>query len=271
MFSVANKSVEIEGLKIAYKDEGGGQILLCLHALGHSSKDFGSLYELPLNNFRVISVDFPSHGNSGGATEAISATYLCQIITKFIEHLDLKNIIVIGNSIGGAVAIRLASNNPNIKMLSLSNPAGLDKRGLFFKPFLDYMIYFFRQGVEKKPNFQKSFSSYYHKVLTSETASERRNEIIQECYSIAPLLVEGWTSFKLESEDLRPLINTVNCPVLFTWGMDDQFVQFGRNRQAIEKFSKHKLIKYKIGHTPYIECPALFLKDLQEYINTPLG
>lgn len=263
--------IKIKDIKIAYKDEGYGQILLCLHALGHSSKDFNSLYQLPLNNFRIISIDFPNHGNSGSSKEAISATYFNHITTEFIEKLNLKNIIVIGNSIGGAVAIRLASNNPNIKMLSLSNPAGLDKRGLFFKPFLDYMIHFFRQGVQKKPNFQKSFSNYYHKVLTSETASERRNEIIQECYNIAPLLVEGWESFKLKSEDLRPLISTVNCPVLFTWGMDDQFVQFSRNKQAIKKFSNYKLIKYKIGHTPYIECPSLFLADLQEYINTSLN
>jgi pimeloyl-ACP methyl ester carboxylesterase len=267
MFSIANKSVDIEGLKIAYKDEGGGQILLCLHALGHSSKDFNSIYGLQLNNFRVISIDFPNHGNSGSAKEAISATYLYQITAKFIEKLDLKNIIVIGNSIGGAVAIRLASNNPNIKMLSLSNPAVIDKRGLFFRPFLDYMIHFFKQGVQKKPNFKKSFSNYYHKVLTSKTASERRNEIIQECYSIAPLLVEVWTSFKLDSEDLRPIISTVNCPVLFTWGMDDKFVQFSRNKQAIEKFSNYKLIKYQIGHTPYIECPVLFLNDLIEYMS----
>lgn len=271
MFSITNKFIEINGIKIAYKDEGYGQILLCLHALGHSSKDFNSLYQLPLNNFRIISIDFPNHGNSGSSKEPISATYFNHITTEFIEKLNLKNIIVIGNSIGGAVAIRLASNDPNIKMLSLSNPAGLDKRDLFFKPFLDHMIHFFKKGVQKDPNFQKYFSNYYHKVLTSKTASERRDEIIRECYNIAPVLVEGWVSFKQHNEDLRKIINTVNCPVLFTWGMDDQFVKFNRNKQAIQKFSNYKLIKYKIGHTPYIECPSLFLADLQEYIKISLS
>lgn len=270
MLSITTKSTDIEDLKIAYADEGKGQVLLCLHALGHSSKDFSSLYKLPLDRFRIICIDFPGHGNSANAKEVVSATYFSSVTAKFIEKLNLKNIVVIGNSIGGAAAIRLASNNPNIKMLSLSNPAGLDKRGLFFKPFLEYMIHFFKQGVQKKPNFRKSFSDYYNKVLITESATQRRNEIIEECYNIAPFLVEGWKSFKLKSEDLRPLISTVNCPVLFTWGMNDKFVQFSRNKQAIEKFPNHKLIKYKIGHTPYIECPSLFSADLQDYINQNL-
>ena len=46
--SIADKSVDIDGINIAYKDEGVGQVILCLHALGHSSKDFTSLYNLPL-------------------------------------------------------------------------------------------------------------------------------------------------------------------------------------------------------------------------------
>jgi pimeloyl-ACP methyl ester carboxylesterase len=49
--------------------------------------------------------------------------------------------------------------------------------------------------------------------------------------------------------------------------MKDKFVQYGRNKKSIEKFRKYKLHKYKIGHTPYLECPELFLKDLVEFIN----
>ena len=132
------------------------------------------------------------------------------------------------------------------------------KKGWLAPLFLNYMIHFFQNGVDKKANFQDKFSKYYNKVLTSETALVRKNEIVKDAYRLAPILVQGWTSFKQAEEDLRPLIETVNCPVLFTWGMNDKFVQFDRNKKAIEKFNNYKLIKYKIGHTPYIECPDLF-------------
>jgi len=263
--SIADKFVEIENLKIAYKDEGSGQVVLCLHALGHSSKDFLSLYNLPLTNFRIITIDFPGHGISDKTNQSVSSTYFAKITVEFIKKLDLKNLIVVGNSIGGATAIRIASNNSNVKMLSLSNPAGLDKKGWLAPFFLNYMISFFQKGVDKKANFQDKFSKYYNKVLTSDTALHRKNEIVKDSYRLAPTLVQGWTSFKQDEEDLRTLIETVNCPVLFTWGMNDKFVQFGRNKKAIEKFKNYKLIKYKIGHTPYIECPDLFLKDFQEF------
>ena len=266
--SIADKFVKIDNLKIAYKDEGSGQVVLCLNGLGHSSKDFLSLYSLPNNNFRVISIDFPGHGISDNPKQTISSTYFAKISDEFIEKLDLKNIIIIGNSIGGATAIRIASDNANIRKLVLANPAGLDKKGWLAPIFLNYMIRFFKNGVDKKANFQEKFSKYYNKVLTSDTALARKYEIVKDAYKLAPILVQGWKSFKQAEEDLRSLIKTVNCPVLFTWGMNDEFVQFGRNKQAIKQFKNYTLIKYKIGHTPYIECPDLFLKDFQAYLNS---
>jgi pimeloyl-ACP methyl ester carboxylesterase len=265
--SIADKFIEIDNLKIAYKDEGSGQVVLCLHALGHSSKDFLSLYRLSRNNVRIVSIDFPGHGISDNPNQTISSTYFTKITDEFIKKLDLKNLIIIGNSIGGATAIRIASNNANISKLVLANPAGLDKKGWLAPLFLNYMIHFFQNGVDNKANFRDKFSKYYDKVLTSDTALARKNEIVKDAYRIAPVLVQGWTSFKQDEEDLRSLIETVNCPVLFTWGMNDKFVQFGRNKKAIKQFKNHQLIKYKIGHTPYIECPDLFLKDFQAYLN----
>jgi pimeloyl-ACP methyl ester carboxylesterase len=268
--SIADKVIGVDHLKIAYKDEGRGQVLLCLHAIGHSSKDFSALYKIDTNKFRVISLDFPGHGNSEKPIEKVSATYFSSVVLKFMNSLNLKNVIIIGNSIGGAVAIRVASNNPNVKMLSLSNPSGLDKRGYLAPLFINCMINFFQTGVDHKPIFQQKFDAYYKKVLTTDNAVCRRNEIIKDGYSLAPLLVQSWESFKSEHEDVRSMITTISCPVLFTWGINDKFVRFNRNKGAIKQFKNYTLIKYQIGHTPYVECPDTFIKDLQEFINEKL-
>ena len=97
-------------------------------------------------------------------------------------------------------------NNPDVKLLSLSNPAGLDKCGFIAPLFLNYMIHFFQKGVKNKPSFQRAFDKYYKNVLTTENAFTRRAEIVEDAYTLALLLVEGWSSFKLKEEDLRPLI-----------------------------------------------------------------
>ncbi|MFN6294846.1 MAG: alpha/beta fold hydrolase, partial [Bacteroidota bacterium] len=251
---------------IAYKDEGAGQVILCLHALGHSSKDFTSLYNLPLEKYRVIALDFPGQGHSSSSSLPASSILYYSIANKFIQLLELKNIIIVGNSIGGAVAMRIASSNPNVKLLSLSNPAGLDKRGFIAPLFLNFMIHFFQRGEKNKPSFQHQFELYYKNVLITDSALERRNEIVDNAYLLAPVLVQGWTSFKLKEEDLRPIIKNISCPVLFTWAMKDKFVQFGRNKKAISEFKKQNLIKYPIGHTPYIELPERFNNDLISFI-----
>ena len=265
--SIADKSVNIDGINIAYKDEGAGQIILCLHALGHSSKDFASLYKLPLERFRIIALDFPGQGLSSPSSVPVSSNFYFGLINKFIQQLDLKNIIVVGNSIGGAVAIKIANNNPNVRLLSLSNPAGLDKRGFIAPFFLNYMIHFFQKGVKNNPSFQRQFENYYKKVLITDTSLSRRAEIVNDGYRLSPLLVQGWSSFKLDEEDIRPFIKNITCPVLFTWAMKDNFVQFGRNKNAIKQFHNYTLLKYPIGHTPYIEMPEKFIEDFLEFIN----
>ena len=172
--SIADKSVSIDGINIAYKDEGAGQVILCLHALGHSSKDFKSLYNLPLEKYRVIALDFPGQGYSSTSSLSASSSLYYSIANKFIQLLELKNIIIVGNSIGGAVAMRIASSNPNVKLLSLSNPAGLDKRGFIAPLFLNFMIHFFQRGEKNKPSFQHQFELYYKNVLITDSALKKK-------------------------------------------------------------------------------------------------
>ncbi len=265
--SIADKTINIDGINIAYKDEGNGQVVLCLHALGHSSKDFASLYKLPLAKYRIIALDFPGQGLSAPASVNASSSFYFSLTNKFIQLLDLKNIIIVGNSIGGAVAIRIANNNSNVRLLSLSNPAGLDKRGFIAPLFLIYMVRFFKKGANSNPSFQRQFENYYKKVLITDSALSRRAEIVNDAYRLASLLVQGWSSFRLKEEDVRPIIKNIHCPVLFTWAMKDKFVQFGRNNKAIKQFHNYTLLKYPIGHTPYLEMPEKFNSDFLDFIN----
>lgn len=265
--SIANKSVDLDGLRVAYKEEGTGRAILCLHALGHSSKDFLSLYQLPLTEYRVISLDFPGHGVSGVGLQPVSAAYFARVVEAFINRLDLRDLVLVGNSIGGAVAIRLAARNPNVRLISLSNPAGLDSRDWLAPLFLNVMVGFFQYGVKRGMGYRVLFGWYYRLVLVNRKATARRKEITGDAILLAPALVEGWRSFRETSEDLRPSIHQVLCPVLFTWCMKDRFVQFNRNKKAIQQFAHYKLIRYGVGHTPYIECPQEFLKDFQNFLN----
>lgn len=98
------------------------------------------------------------------------------------------------------------------------------------------MIHFFKKE-SRKLSFQSQFENYYKKVLITESSLSRRAEIVNDGYQLSPLLVQGWSSFKLDDEDLRPIIKNITCPVLFTWAMKDKFVQFGRNKNQLNNFT----------------------------------
>lgn len=271
MKTAVEKVASCDGMNINYKEKNGSstQSILCLHALGHSLKDYEHIFEEEaFDNYRIIAIDFPGHGGSSNGDEPVSSAYYAVITQKLIRQLNMKNVIILGNSIGGAVAMRLASDPANnIVAIQLANPAGLDKGGLVSKWFLSFMTWFFKKGVSKHPKFGKWFKYYYHKVLPSPEAAERRGEIIDNAYSIAPILAEGWSSFKLESENLKDVAARLSCPVLVTWAMKDKKVQYRRNIQAVKQINRLELIKYNVGHTPILENSKQFLEDLKKFLD----
>jgi pimeloyl-ACP methyl ester carboxylesterase len=266
------RKIKLTEVEIAYVEQNESQdnVILCLHALGHSSKDYEKLFsDARYNKFRIIALDFPNHGNSSLGTKSVSTQYYTEIVEEFIAKLKLQHITLLGNSIGGGVSIRLAHNKKNnIQMLQLANTAGLDKRGFLGKIFINFMVSFFKSGERKSKLFPRIFKYYYENVLPETEATERREEIIRTGYEIAPLLVQGWKSFALPTEDLRGIASEIECPILVTWAMKDKKVQYGRNIEAIKKMKNYKLLKYKAGHTPILESSKQFLTELFDFINS---
>lgn len=260
--------MDIGGVALAYRDESKGLPILCLHAVGHSSKDYLSLFKFFTGNARLIAIDFPGHGLSGEGIGEVNSAYYAEITARFLDKLAIRNLIIIGNSIGGAVAMRLAVR-PELKVeaLVLSNPSGLDDRSFPGQWYLNSMIKFFRKGVNQKTSFQRKFESYYQKVLPTEIARGRREEIAKDAYDLAPLLLKAWEGFKTTEEDLRSLIPLIQCPVFFGWAMRDRYVRFSRNKAAIQQFPNAHVLRYDVGHTPSVEDPKTFIDDVKTFLN----
>src|SRR5712692_8642210 len=64
------KSIVVDGVSLAYADSGGsGPTIICLHAIGHGARDFADLSRRMAPDYRVIALDFPGQGNSGGDSQ----------------------------------------------------------------------------------------------------------------------------------------------------------------------------------------------------------
>jgi pimeloyl-ACP methyl ester carboxylesterase len=118
--------IDVDGARIHYLDEGTGPTLLLVHGLGGHMLNFTySLLGKLTRQFRVIVLDRPGSGYSTrpkGASATISAQ--ARTISRFCQELKLGRPLIVGHSLGGAIALALALNHPEqVAGLALLAPA----------------------------------------------------------------------------------------------------------------------------------------------------
>jgi pimeloyl-ACP methyl ester carboxylesterase len=119
--------INVDGARIHYLDEGTGPPVLLVHGLAGQMHNFthSLLGRLLKYGFRVIILDRPGSGYSTRPPQA-SAKINAQarVISRFCEEVSLERPLVVGHSLGGAIALALALNHPDqVAGLALVAPA----------------------------------------------------------------------------------------------------------------------------------------------------
>ncbi len=119
---------EVHGMRIAYADEGTGEVpLVLIHGLSGYipmwQKNIGALAE----RHRVIALDLPGYGKSDKPRASYTMSFFAQTVRGFLEVLGIERAIVIGHSMGAQVSIHLALRAPQcVHALVLTSPAGIE-------------------------------------------------------------------------------------------------------------------------------------------------
>jgi len=257
------------GVRLAYDDRGEGRPLVCLHAIGHGARDFEAFAGALVPAHRVIALDWPGHGASGGDDVPPSAVRYAAVLEAFLERLALGPAVLVGNSIGGAAAIRLAAARPDLVAgLVLENPGGLDRLDALARRVIGLTAAFFAAGARGARWFPAAFAAYYRMILQRAPAAAQRGRIVAAGREIAPLLRDAWTSFGLPDADLRDLAPTLAPPVLFAWATRDQIVQLRRALPTIRRVPQARLERFPAGHAPHLETPDAFAAAVARFVAT---
>lgn len=114
---------------ISFIDEGNGEnTLILIHGLA-SNAGFWR-YNIPelSKHFRVIAVDLPGYGKSQKGNYPYTLSFYAESIKNLIDELNLKNVTLIGHSMGGQISIIFALKYPEkLSKLVLAAPAGFEK------------------------------------------------------------------------------------------------------------------------------------------------
>jgi pimeloyl-ACP methyl ester carboxylesterase len=259
---------EIDGVRLAFRQVGEGRDIVCLHAIGHGGGDFATFVEVLAPHYRVTVLDWPGHGWSSEDTQPPAVVRYGELLAAFIANQELKNVVLIGNSIGGGAAIHYASLAPgNVAGLVLANPAGLIEMTPRNRRAVQFMARFFAAGVSKRWWFTPAFAAYYRLMLPKPPARARRRAIIAARFEIAQLLAQAWRGFADPSSDLRSAAAGLSCPVLFTWAMRDRFVRYDLCLGAIRAVPNATVEKFDAGHTPFLETPEAFVSSVTRFLD----
>ncbi len=104
--------INLNNLTLNYEDSGKGKVLLFLHGLGSTLKDWDFQVPFFSKNFRVITVDLRGHGDSVMSNKNYGVDHMTDDIKQFLDALNIDKATLIGFSMGGAIAFQFAYSYP---------------------------------------------------------------------------------------------------------------------------------------------------------------
>lgn len=259
-----SSSIKVRGHRIWYQDVGRGRPLVFLHGLGSNSLSW--LMTLPAfsSKFRVIAIDHIGHGRSDKPELAYKITDFVDYLEEFLSKLNLSNIDLVGNSLGGWVGARLALKRPDlVARLVLVGSAGLE-------PWPEL-----REKLEntkfapKTTQEIRTFLSmcFYDKLRYTNQFSVMISYLVRSLDSSHSTIEKVIESAKDPSEWLNGKLDKIKAQTLVLWGEHDELMPLRFAYQFAENIPKTELkVISKCGHVPQIEKAKEFNQILKDFL-----
>ncbi|MBY6349000.1 alpha/beta fold hydrolase [Rhodococcoides corynebacterioides] len=121
-----------DGIRLRYRRSGTGPTIVLLHGTTSSLEHFDRLARMLARRYDVVRVDLPGFGMTGPRPDRdYRITTYARTIAAFLDGLEIKQAVVLGNSLGGNVAWNLALDRPDlVRALILVNATGYPSKEL---------------------------------------------------------------------------------------------------------------------------------------------
>jgi pimeloyl-ACP methyl ester carboxylesterase len=249
--------------QVYYAAQGDGPPVVLLHANLHDHTDFDAVAgPLAGAGYHVLAVDWPGHGRSSMPAEprTLSAVLLAGVLADLVAALDLPPAVLVGNSVGGYAAARLALDQPDrVTGLVLVNTAGFSKASKLICRMLGVPSVTRMMLPRLVPSYMRPDSARLEDVTTRVRARART----KEGAAVAAAL---WRSFAAPESDLRADGSRLGVPVLLVWGKRDVILPMAAARQAQAAIPGSELRVLDTGHVVFAARPAEFLAQVMPFL-----
>jgi pimeloyl-ACP methyl ester carboxylesterase len=244
--------------KTKYVEEGHGEPLVLLHGLFGALSNFKDLVEHFKNTHKVIIPILPLYDLTLLET---TVGGLARYFQKFIDGMELKNYHLLGNSLGGHVALVYALKHPEfIKTIILTGSSGLFENGMgeTYPKRGDYE--FMKKKVEL---------TFYDPAIATK-------ELVDEVYSIVNNRLKALKIIALAKSAIRhhlgDELKAIHAPTCLIWGKNDTITP-PLVAEEFKKLIPNSELHWidKCGHAPMMEVPDEFNKILESFLQKHQG
>ena len=224
--------VVVRGCTIRFSELGNGSPVLMLHGGGpgaSGASNYSRNIHALAKRFRVIVPDMPGYGGSDKVVNREDPFgALAGYMTGLLDSLDIPTAHVIGNSLGGAVALRMALENPErVSSLVLMGPGGVGiSRSLPTKGLKQLLGYYEGDGpsLEKLRAFIRQSLVYDGSAVPDELIEARyRASIDPEVVAAPPLRrPKGLSALRAMDFTRDPRLRSCATRTLVLWGVEDR-------------------------------------------------
>ena len=244
---------EEKGFKYIESDPGIHKTLLLLHGLFGALSNFASIIDHFKGRMNVVVPMLPIFEMP---LLRLSVTGLVDHVRQFVEYKQLTNLNLVGNSLGGHVAILYAlSHQDKLRSLTLTCSSGLfeEPLGSTFPKRGDY------EFVKKKTE-----ATFYDPAVASKELVDEVYDIVNDRNKAIRVIAIAKSALRHNIGDRLPQINR---PALLVWGKDDSITPAFVGEQFHELLPDSRLfILDKCGHAPMMEHPGEFNRLLEEFL-----
>ncbi|KOU53100.1 alpha/beta fold hydrolase [Streptomyces sp. WM6378] len=252
------KSAGIGPVRISLADYGSGQPFLLLHggAGPQSVTGFAEKFAAA-HQVRVLVPTHPGFGGTERPEQLDSVTGLATLYQELLDQLDLADVTVVGNSIGGWITAEIALlKSPRVSGIVLIDAVGIEVPG---HPVADFF------SLTMDEIFRLSFH-HPEKFLIDPATLPPAAQAIAAGNRAA---IATYAGSAMADPTLLMRLGTLEIPTLVLWGESDGIVdaEYGRAYAAAIPMARFRLLP-ETGHSPQLETPDLVVHAIWDSADT---
>ena len=271
------KFLDLHGDRVAFLDEGQGEVVLLLHGMAGSSATWRSVIGPLSRKYRVIAPDLIGHGQSDKPRSDYSLGAFAVFLRDLLDELGVTSATIVGHSLGGGVAMQFTYQHPDycqrlilISSGGLGQEVGLTLR-LLSAPGAEFILPIIAPspvlaGGEKVRSWLAKFGIQTPRgdeiwsAYSSFADKQTRHSFLRTLRSVVDYRGQSVSA-------LNRLGVKADTPTMAIWGDQDAIIPVEHAFAAHEARPGTRLeVLTGVGHFPQVEKPTEVVDLIDDFI-----